>query len=109
MSHSARGGGRLNPNETLSHSNGKFVFDHGPNVLLCIFLGHLEYNEIDILFLHYMIDFFYVNINGKRALKSPNLPLVSNVIHLYHFCQCNARQLSIITILTRNMKKHLIK
>ena len=30
VSHSARGGG-LNPNETLSHSNGKFVFDHGPN------------------------------------------------------------------------------
>ena len=24
-------GGDLNPNETLSHSNGKFVFDHGPN------------------------------------------------------------------------------
>ena len=23
-------GGGLNPNETLSHSNGKFVFDHGP-------------------------------------------------------------------------------
>ena len=29
VSHSARGGG-LTPNETLSHSNGKFVFDHGP-------------------------------------------------------------------------------
>ena len=25
------GGGGLTPNETLSHSNGKFVFDHGPN------------------------------------------------------------------------------
>ena len=24
------GGGGLDPNETLSHSNGKFVFDHGP-------------------------------------------------------------------------------
>ena len=24
------GGEGLNPNETLSHSNGKFVFDHGP-------------------------------------------------------------------------------
>ena len=24
-------GGGLTPNETLSHSNGKFVFDHGPN------------------------------------------------------------------------------
>ena len=24
------GGGGLTPNETLSHSNGKFVFDHGP-------------------------------------------------------------------------------
>ena len=31
MSHSARGGG-LTPNETLSLSNGKFVFDHGPKV-----------------------------------------------------------------------------
>ena len=31
LSHLARGGGGLNPNETLSHSNGKFVFDHGPN------------------------------------------------------------------------------
>ena len=30
VSHSARGGG-LTPNETLSHSNGKFVFDHGPS------------------------------------------------------------------------------
>ena len=29
VSHLARGGG-LTPNETLSHSNGKFVFDHGP-------------------------------------------------------------------------------
>ena len=29
VSHSARGGG-LDPNETLSLSNGKFVFDHGP-------------------------------------------------------------------------------
>ena len=29
VSHSARGGG-LTPNETLSLSNGKFVFDHGP-------------------------------------------------------------------------------
>ena len=25
------GGGGLTPNETLSHSNGKFVIDHGPN------------------------------------------------------------------------------
>ena len=32
VSHSARGG-RLNPNETLSNSNGKFVFDHGPYYL----------------------------------------------------------------------------
>ena len=23
-------GGGLTPNETLSHSNGKFIFDHGP-------------------------------------------------------------------------------
>ena len=23
-------GGDLNPNETVSHSNGKFIFDHGP-------------------------------------------------------------------------------
>ena len=28
------GGGGLTPNETLSHSNGKFVFDHGPKVYL---------------------------------------------------------------------------
>ena len=27
VSHSARGG------ETLSHSNGKFVFDHGPKII----------------------------------------------------------------------------
>ena len=33
VSHLARGGG-LNPNETLSHSNGKFVFDHGPYLVL---------------------------------------------------------------------------
>ena len=32
VSHSARGGG-LTPNETLSLSNGKFVFDHGPNIV----------------------------------------------------------------------------
>ena len=34
VSHSTRGGG-LNPNETLSLSNGKFVFDHGPNQTEC--------------------------------------------------------------------------
>ena len=32
VSHLARGGG-LTPNETLSLSNGKFVFDHGPNAM----------------------------------------------------------------------------
>ena len=32
MSHLARGGGGLTPNETLSLSNGKFVFDHGPKI-----------------------------------------------------------------------------
>ena len=40
VSHSARGGG-LNPNETLSHSNGKFVFDHAPNtsnLIVCLIL-----------------------------------------------------------------------
>ena len=30
VSHSARGGGGLDPNETMSHSYGNFVFDHGP-------------------------------------------------------------------------------
>ena len=33
VSHSRGGWGGLNLNETLSHSNGKFVFDHGPNVV----------------------------------------------------------------------------
>ena len=32
------GGGGLNPNETLSHSNGKFVFDHGPKLITLV--GH---------------------------------------------------------------------
>ena len=31
------GGGGLNPNETLSHSNGKFVFDHGPYGIIFVF------------------------------------------------------------------------
>jgi len=34
------GGGGLTPNETLSLSNGKFVFDHGPYKIVyfwCIF------------------------------------------------------------------------
>jgi len=37
-------GGGLTPNETLSHSNGKFVFDHGPK----FYFGE-EYITFDIL------------------------------------------------------------
>ena len=44
VSHSARGGG-LTPNETLSHSNGKFVFDHGP--YLAKFTTFLETSLFD--------------------------------------------------------------
>ena len=33
------GGGGLNPNETLSHLNGKFVFDHGPYGTLTNYLN----------------------------------------------------------------------
>ena len=32
------GEGGLNPNETLSHSDGKFVFDHGPNCYKSTFI-----------------------------------------------------------------------
>ena len=47
VSHLARGGG-LNPNETLSHSNGKFVFDHGPNGvnLFRILMSHSDENYL---------------------------------------------------------------
>ena len=44
------GGGGLTPNETLSHSNGKFVFDHGPKDCTSIIVDFLEIN-IDYHFL----------------------------------------------------------
>ena len=41
------GGGGLTPNETLSHSNGKFVFDHGPKGMKVLRL--IDYNHQDKL------------------------------------------------------------
>ena len=39
-----KGGGVLNLNETLSHSNGKFVFDHGPYPWLTVIYHEMIFN-----------------------------------------------------------------
>ena len=54
------GGGGLTPNETLSHSNGKFVFDHGPNLgFISNFLSELTHlcdSDLDFFHLKFKIE-----------------------------------------------------
>ena len=57
------GGGGLTPNEILSHSNGKFVFDHGPyfnefvNVILDRSVQHIQHLSL------YLCNFIQMLIN----------------------------------------------
>ena len=62
MSHSARGGG-LTPNETLSHSNGKFVFDHGPYSYWVVIALSTLYTFKMTGFAFFRIDIFMFDID----------------------------------------------